>query len=688
MAAARARSRWSTTTTPLTGACPPAPRSSTSSGTARANDFEGSGPTPILSNTTAALRTSDGCDGHRRQRRRFRDPRADPRNTASPIGTCGGPRRHRRRGRQTRPRSPPAAKTLLTVTMTPGANPPSTGLARHRRPRHDRRPGPTPLFDDGTNGDVAAGDLTFSPATRRGRDALRPARGHLHDLRTPRRSTPPRRYGQRPGGAASPIHKSRARRNLALAGQRSRRPRDRHRAAHERLLHAGPEPRRRHRDLGGHLRLHQLRPGGQRRRLRGVSGTVRSSARAGDERELDDDGARHAECRRCYRPETRCRAVVVGTGGRIPPDTVIEDDATGGVETSGVFDPTSDGIDFYESLEGMRVQLNNAVAVGPTRPNSARRPVIGDDGASASVRTYRGGHAATPRRLQPGARHARRPDHTAAERERRRPLQRRRSSGSWTTTSATSSRSPTAGSSAIHDGVSARNDRSRAAGAARGRDIQRRKPRRRREPSKFNALAGLIVNNLRSPDIIARRGGAGQQRRDQQRHRRRDSQTLTQLVAAIQAAGGPTYECRQIDPVNGQDGGEPGGNIRQVFLFRADRGLAFVDRPGGDSTTPKASSARADDAAAVQPWPHRPDQPRLDNSRKPLAGEFVFRGHPLFVIANHFNSKGGDQPLFGRFQPPARARKRSGTSRRRSRTTSSSHPRPPTRTRTWWCSAT
>ena len=24
------------------------------------------------------------------------------------------------------------------------------------------------------------------------------------------------------------------------------------------------------------------------------------------------------------------------------------------------------------------------------------------------------------------------------------------------------------------------------------------------------------------------------------------------------------------------------------------------------------------------------------------------------MIVNHFNSKGGDQPLFGRFQPPAR----------------------------------
>jgi hypothetical protein len=31
-----------------------------------------------------------------------------------------------------------------------------------------------------------------------------------------------------------------------------------------------------------------------------------------------------------------------------------------------VFDPASDGIDFYESLEAMLVQMNNAVAVGPT----------------------------------------------------------------------------------------------------------------------------------------------------------------------------------------------------------------------------------------------------------------------------------------------------------------------------------
>ena len=60
---------------------------------------------------------------------------------------------------------------------------------------------------------------------------------------------------------------------------------------------------------------------------------------------------------------------------------------------------------------------------------------------------------------------------------------------------------------------------------------------------------------------------------------------MSTLISAIQSAGGPLYQYRQINPVNDQDGGEPGGNIRQVFMFRTDRGLSFIDRPGGTSTT-------------------------------------------------------------------------------------------------------
>src|SRR5262249_9433998 len=65
------------------------------------------------------------------------------------------------------------------------------------------------------------------------------------------------------------------------------------------------------------------------------------------------------------------------------------------VETSGVFDPVTDGLDFWESLEGMRVQLNNAVAVGPTNAFGETQ-VVGDNGAHASLRTARGGLLARP----------------------------------------------------------------------------------------------------------------------------------------------------------------------------------------------------------------------------------------------------------------------------------------------------
>ena len=56
-----------------------------------------------------------------------------------------------------------------------------------------------------------------------------------------------------------------------------------------------------------------------------------------------------------------------------------------------------------------------------------------------------------------------------------------------------------------------------------------------------------------------------------------------QLIDAISKAGGPRYEWRGIDPEDKADGGQPGGNIRNVFLFNPDR-VEANDRPGGDAT--------------------------------------------------------------------------------------------------------
>jgi predicted extracellular nuclease len=176
--------------------------------------------------------------------------------------------------------------------------------------------------------------------------------------------------------------------------------------------------------------------------------------------------------------------------------------------------------------------------------------------------------------------------------------------------------------------------------------------------AKYDHLASLIVTNLRAPDILAIEevqdndgvaGGTASTVVDA-------GTTWARLIAAIQAAGGPAYEYRQIDPVDDQDGGAPGGNIRVGFLFRTDTGVKFIDRPGGSPTT---------ETTVAGPKPHQPQlsaspgrlgtqSTAFADTRKSLVGEFRIKNQPYFVIVNHFSSKGDDQPLFGPSQPPTR----------------------------------
>ena len=59
-------------------------------------------------------------------------------------------------------------------------------------------------------------------------------------------------------------------------------------------------------------------------------------------------------------------------------------------------------------------------------------------------------------------------------------------------------------------------------------------------------------------------------------------------------------------------------------------------------------------ALSASPGRIDPTNAAWEDSRKPLVGEFRYHGKSLFVIANHFASKGGDDPLFGRWQQPTR----------------------------------
>jgi uncharacterized protein len=171
---------------------------------------------------------------------------------------------------------------------------------------------------------------------------------------------------------------------------------------------------------------------------------------------------------------------------------------------------------------------------------------------------------------------------------------------------------------------------------------------------KFDALGRAVVENLASPDILAL-----EEIQDDSGARNDGTvtagETVRRFTEAIRAAGGPAYDWRSVDPENNRDGGEPGGNIRQVFLFNPAR-VSFTDRPGGDATTPTGVvRERRKAALTLSPGRVAPGSAAWESSRKPLAGEFVFRGRKVFVIANHFGSKGGDEPLTSHRQPPNRS---------------------------------
>ncbi|MBZ5494108.1 MAG: PxKF domain-containing protein [Acidobacteriia bacterium] len=128
-------------------------------GTGGASCFEGTAAAPTLTNTTADFRRNNGLQDTDSNTADFITGAPNPRNT--PVGT-------------TNPSGAGAASpasviqggtTLLTVLVTTGANPTSSGIVVSGDLSSIGGSATEPFFDDGTNGDVTAGNNTFSFST-------------------------------------------------------------------------------------------------------------------------------------------------------------------------------------------------------------------------------------------------------------------------------------------------------------------------------------------------------------------------------------------------------------------------------------------------------------------------------------------------------------------------------------------
>ncbi len=317
-------------------------------------------------------------------------------------------------------------------------------------------------------------------------------------------------------------------------------------------------------------------------------------------------------------------AITIGTGGILPPSQSIDSDGL------TIFNPAVDGIDFWESLEGMRVAIDQPLVVadsnafgetyvvasggaGATGVNSLGGITISegdynpemiqiDDGlfgSSINLNLGVGDQLATVIGVI---------DYSFAHYELR----------------LTELPTGTVDTPLIAEIADFTGDANYMTFATL--NVENLDP----SDGKYDELADDIVVNLRLPDVIAI-----QEMQD-------DNGTGTGVLGATNNAqglidaifdlSGVRYVYVEIAPTTANStGGEANGNIRNGYLYREDR-VDLVDNS----------------LEVIQ-------DPSYVNSRLPLVATWSFQGSEITTINIHLTARSGSDPLWGANQPPENA---------------------------------
>ncbi|AFZ44988.1 Endonuclease/exonuclease/phosphatase [Halothece sp. PCC 7418] len=354
-------------------------------------------------------------------------------------------------------------------------------------------------------------------------------------------------------------------------------------------------------------------------------------------------------------------ATVIGEAGRTPPTENIEDD------DFSQFQPDSDGIDFFESLEGMRVTAADAVAVGPTNRFGEIFTVV-DGGENATGISDRGTLNISPDDFNPEKVQI---DFNEALLANFEFPQVNVGSQLGDVTGVISydfgnfQIHPTQEFNATDSDLEPETTEIEAGGEQftiatynvlnldpKVEDVALVDDQDSDEvdddvgEGQFDAIAQQITNNLNTPDIIALQEIQDNDGAEITEVSAAD-QTLQTLADAIADAGGPNYEFIDtpglVPAFENEDGeivrptgGQPGGNIRNAFLYNPER-VDLVEDSVEPLTDPQDQAQNEDNP--------------FFGGRIPLSATFEFNGEQITLVNNHFSSKGGSSPIFGVEQP-------------------------------------
>lgn len=347
--------------------------------------------------------------------------------------------------------------------------------------------------------------------------------------------------------------------------------------------------------------------------------------------------------------------VLIGEAGRQIPDRIIENDVNGYVgRNTALFDPNEDGMDFFESLESMRVQVNNAIVVSSI--NSYNEViVVADRGKNASGLSPAGvlllaEDDPNPERIMLDDKFIRMPDLLVGDvitnpivgivdydfgNYKIQPTEKIVFQNMGLVEKITDVELPVLTSTQISVA-----------------NLNLLNLSHLESPVRVAGFASMIVNDLGSPDILVLQEVMDDDGRLNSAVVSAEK-NLASFAGAIKEKGGPDYRWFNIDPERNTDGGVNGGNIRVVIMFRLDRGLRFLSATPGKAGQEVGLKGQGTDLALTNnPGLIWPNNYAFGQSRKPIVAQFQFMEQNFFVIGVHFNSKGPDGPLYGDRQPP------------------------------------
>jgi hypothetical protein len=344
--------------------------------------------------------------------------------------------------------------------------------------------------------------------------------------------------------------------------------------------------------------------------------------------------------------------IIIGRGGRVPPNQVIDDDTMGMLNNpaeAGAFEPHSDGIDYWESLEGMRVQVNDARAISGVHYKS-EVVVVADGGADASTLNARGALSlapddANPERIILSTVNAAITLPFIAVGDRFDAAVTGVLHYQWGHPNVLIDALPTITPSGLTgETTELKGDADHLTIASF--NVMNLHPDAVTDEgnSRVEAIAGVIRDRLRMPDIV------GLQEMQDSSGPRNDGVTdASETYRALIKALGDSYDFCEIAPPDLSGGGQPGGNIRCGYLFRNDR-VSLIKN--GEAKGFESLVLARDGSLSPSPGLLAVKSQAFRNSRKPLVAEFRFNGQRVVVVNCHLKSKRGDSPDFGRRQPP------------------------------------